>query len=676
MAVAWKLEFSEDALSVSNASAARVDISDLVKAGSLSWKAGVEKLGDPPRAGEMSFTLLGRDFEPLYEDSPYYPNVRRKRRFFLSVDTGSGFVDQFVGYARTYQPVYPGNVTTQEVEVVCGDGFDILSDERVPALDPPDAQSYADVVNADRPWGYWRLGDPAGTQAVAQVRTVKRGRGKNRRRVRIRSVRQDIITEAAGVSGSAGVYQGDTDVHLGEPGMVVGDPDTAARFTSASDIGRMRVDLTGVQNLSQTQQLTIEAIVKVASVGSGDIVATGPETSGGFPVWILAIGDSEGDVSMWVHDAGGAYSIASTAGPGAGIIDDNTRHHLIAVYDRRVVKFYVDDVEYAGAWEGYTPVPLDAPAANTFLYVGADPSAPAGSNDLTVDEFAVYEYALPAARRTAHYQAALNRGYPEESAGERILAAATHGLWSETGIAASAFLVQPTMQVGQAPIAVIEEAMEAEGLQTIFGFDGSGDPFYRGWEWKADSPYNEVQATFGAPAEGSEIEFGEERLRFDDEIYNEATLARDGGTAQTVLDSQSQTDNGIAVAEPITGLANADDADVAKLGAELLALYAEPTWALDELDLHSSDDDQAEQIFALGLGSLIRYKRRAVDENTGDVGDAIDVVTHVLGYEKRLEAGDVVSCTFKLARGFNAAPGHWRLGIEGFSELGETTVLG
>jgi hypothetical protein len=51
-------------------------------------------------------------------------------------------------------------------------------------------------------------------------------------------------------------------------------------------------------------------------------------------------------------------------------------------------------------------------------------------------------------------------------------------------------------------------------------------------------------------------------------------------------------------------------------------------------------------------------------------------VTRILRKEKSLDVHGDLRCTWSLARGFNASVSGWRVGVAGFSEVGQTTVAG
>lgn len=680
--IGWRLEFSPDDLSVPNADATRVDITSILKKGSLRWTAGGQTLGEGPKAGEMSFTLLGRDFEPHYAASPHFPNVLRKRRFFVSYGVGASFQDDFVGYARTFQPVWPGNVTHQEIDVVCGDGFDIIGDDRLPALDPPEATTHGEVLAFDEPSFQYALGERGGTKVVSHSRTRRQKKDESdrhwRRHHRVHRWRtRETRRHAEGISGPPGTYK--NTPKLGEPGGALGDPGTSVLFrgeqmlrgTPAREYARIPLD--GETELGDVAQLTIVALAKLERPPAGvSPVVSGPNvpslSQSSFRLaWqgdrlqftVRLTDETSKSVSALFFPPTGEWLYI------AGRWNGETGTRSVLVYDTAGNVYSGDnDMAFGELRRG---------EAAGYVYLNRD--AEGNYGDQWLQHVAIYEEELSLERIEAQVDSAFFRGYPQQTAGERIAAAAASDLWDESNIVTSPFSIVPAMKLGQSPLDVIEEAMGAEGVRSIFGFRPHGDPFYLPWEWLADD--TTVQLLVGAPRDQGEGElfFADQDLRYDDTVWNEATVSRDGGEAQTASDAASIEDFGPNSAEPVTGLPNTNDADVALLAQEIVGLYAEPTWVLERVDLHGGDAAELEALLTIGIGDLVRYRRRSYDDTAASMGAPIDVLAHVLGYEKRWEGSGQVTGTLYLARGFDAADGVWRMGVDGFSELGETTTL-
>ena len=667
----WRLEFTEDDLSVDNDSATWVDVTGDVRDGSLRWSSGIDAIGDEPRPGEMSFTMKGRDFEPLNSASTYYPNVKRWARFRLSLDRGAGFETEFIGYARKFQPQWPGGTSSyQEVDVVCGDGFDILAKDPLPSLDPHDADAYEAVIAADQPWGHWRLGEDEGTKLTSRLRSKqwqKRHKNATRRQkhYRIRETREEV----AGVAGPAGTYKNTPT--LGEDGAILGDPDTCVYFAGDGPNEYARILAEDSESISKGNVVTAEAWFKLEDPSPGtpsSCVVSGPY-GGILTSFYIYVGgtSSPWDVTFAVQGSPDNLYVDADGTVTAGVW-----YHAALTWDGTTLIGYLNGVE-VGRTVGSTT--MSDGSSNADILIGARNGSPRDAYFKGwIDEVALYEKALAPDRILAHYTAGTARGFPAETAQERIerlaLTEATVPWTSITVVSGGSFNVEPAMQHGQSRLEEIVRALAAEGVRAHFFFGRNGNPVVLGWEWQATGSYGTAQATFASQAGVGEVDFRALALTYDDEVFNTLTLSREGGDAVTVDNDASIAAHGASTAEPITGLSNTDDADVASLGNEFLMLYADPVWTLTSLDLVGKDDATVAQLVDRDIGDLLMFIAR--DEN-GD--PTIELLTWIIGYEKRIEAGDVLSGTWRLARGWNAAEGVWLLGLDGYSELGETTVL-
>jgi hypothetical protein len=352
--------------------------------------------------------------------------------------------------------------------------------------------------------------------------------------------------------------------------------------------------------------------------------------------------------------AGGLFVSAE----GTTTLAVGSTYHLVGTWGPNGASVYVN-----GALEGTNAGtgPMLAATNNNIIGIAGDWDIGGGLADATIDEVAIYERELTADRILAHYTAGAARGYPQQTAGTRIADIVTHALWSEASIQTSGRNLQPVFKHGQPKLEEISESMHAEGPQTLFFFNGSGDPVYLGHEWKATaSAYNTVQATFG---DGSgEIPYENVELVYDNETFNEVTTNREGGTSFTAevagVPRRANSD--------FTDVLLANDNETESLAGAVLDFYKTP--ALRPATLTVNGVQASTQIGARKIGHLVRVKRR------GQVGGAIDRVTHIIGYRKSLGPEKHLTCTWNLARGFDATlANNWRAGIAAFSEAGQTT---
>lgn len=605
-----------------------------------------------------------------YLGGPYYPNIVPLRRFRLRLTSGSTY-DMGIWYVTDWGPEWPDGFLNQTATVTCTDGFGLLTLDALDQMDPPSASSYEEVVSYDQPSFGYPLGEPEGTRVVSHVRRIKHlapgsyprpGYNGNPSLHIRRWKTTETRAEVEGVSGPSGTYKNAPT--LGVPGLIVGDSGTAvlfgasadSRFGGAQTYARIPLDQS---DLIDSNKLSIEVWQNGSSVG-GTWVSGPLSTAAGDSVFEL--GASGGAAYIRLRFTNGTSLLLTEPGS----ISANFTHHVVGTWDGQTAKVYVNGVEMAS--ETQTGVYLRQGNADDFLRIGVNQDL-TGPSNLILDEVAIYEKALSPARILAHYDAGANRGYAEQLAGDRIEAIVTSDLWSEANIQTGGFNVQPTFKFGQGKLDEILRTEQAENPSTHFYFNGTGDPVYLGWDYKAASPYNTVQATFGNGG-GGEVQYVDLSVSYDDEMFNRVTIAADGGEGQTAEDATSQAAynmTGGSRAFSLTGLPMSEDTDAARVAGLILDGYANPQFRFTSLSLTANDSSQKTQILNRQIGEPIRIKHRPKD------GTAIDIVTHILGRSFSLELGSTLNATWTLSRGFNAGDGFWRAGMVGFSEAGATT---
>lgn len=609
---------------------------------------------DDPQAGTANFTFDNRDrfLEPGFAGGY---NVRPLNRIRFSIDGDM----EFTGFITSWGVEWPDSAINQETTVTAVDGSALLELENLESLDPPDADSYADVVSFDDPSFYYRVGEPAGTKLVAHKRVVRYTKNHKKRKRVVRWKTRETREELGGVSGPSGTYKGTPS--LGQPGLILGDSDTAAYFDDQGPDNEYARVLLDASDLIDANALTIEAWVHPVS-SAGAIVGGPFNTGGNTSVFQLFRGGAGLTLTGFLLFIGG-----STLTVVGGTVPTDATSYVAMTWNGTTLILYVNGVE-TGRVTGSGK--LDSGDANEFLYIGrASFSGITDFFDGRTDEVAVYEKALSPARILAHYQAGAQRGFAEQTAGARILTIATHDLWAETDIQAGVFNVQPQMKHGQSKLEELMEAFACEGPHNHWFFQGNGDPKYLGWNFADTTPYNAVAATVGDGA--GEVPYEDVSLVYDDLIYNEVTISRDGGEAQTVSDAASQSAYRIRRYSE-TGLILSRDEDAATIAATILDEFKQPQLRASSITLSGADSGALTQIRTREPGDLIRVKRRPKG------GTAIDRVARIKSKSVTIPRGHYAnppSCTFQLTRGFNAALSEWHLGISGFSELGSTAVL-
>lgn len=651
-----KLEFAPATLAT--AAPAYTDVTaDLIEA---EWWSGKANDLDEPQAGGATFHLAnpGRKYEPEYTASPFYPNIDTDRRFRLTLTDASGAVQQGIYYVEAWDVDYPAGTAYSEVVVTCVDGFGLLAAETLPFLDPPDATSYPEVVDFDQPGFYYREGEPSGSKLVSHVRKTKRKGKRKPRKVKWRT--WETVAEVEGLSGPPGTYVNNPT--LGEPGVVLGDPDTSVRFTrTRNTYARIPLDATGLETVTGNA-LSVEAWIKlVALTGSTFVIVTGPQKPDTSRIWTLyTVRPTATDFAAFqvADNAGGVITLVGTIPMTAG-----NWIHIVGTWGDGLQKIYVNGVLDVTASFGASSIATAA--ASTDMNIGIIPSSTNGM-DGWIDEVAIYESVLSPARVLAHYNAGLARGYAQQLTGARIAAVASSPLWSTAGVDAGYFQVQPTMQFGQPKLDTILEAVAVERPRSLFFFDGSGNPIYKDFDALESAA---TAVTFG-DLHGTEVNYSDVDLVYDNEIYNVVTGSYDGGELVTVTDAQSVTDRKTKTRDQETGMPLTSTKDVTTVVSTILSEWAKPTLRPDTVTVIGGDARRLTHVLRRGIGDTVRVKRR------GEGGVPIDRQCVILGYRKSWSRDRVASATFQLSRGFNASVTRWRLGTTGFDELGTGTVLG
>lgn len=235
-----------------------------------------------------------------------------------------------------------------------------VADLKFPAIA---TKPYADVVRADQPTGYWRLGEAAG----------------------------EVAEDSAGAN--EGTYL--NGVTLGRPGALAGDADKAAGFASATST---KVDVPWSDSLNGAV-FTIEAWAKVTG-GAGQyrspLTSRADSPQRGYifyaepgNTWQFWTG--KGDNTGWTTLSGPAVQVNSYA-------------YLVGKYDGTTMYFYVNGVLASQVTAPFSPNDVNP------LRIGGGATEGDGNFFFQgdVDEVAVYSTALSEDQILAHYVA----GFP------------------------------------------------------------------------------------------------------------------------------------------------------------------------------------------------------------------------------------------------------------------------
>jgi hypothetical protein len=264
------------------------------------------------------------------------------------------------GTSLTISNVTAANVGNY-VAVVSNAGGSVTSTVATLTIPTPPTQAYADLVRADGPVAYWRLGEAAGSEIADDE-----------------------------IGSNDGTYL--EGVTLGVPGAIDEDPNTAASFEAAVS---QKVDVPWSDVLNPPT-FTAEVWARVTGT-TGDYRspltsrADGPQRGYIFyaePGNTWQFWSGEGDTSGWDNIPGPA-------------IQTNAWTHLVATYDGTTKRFYVNGLLVGTSTEPFA-VNDQSP-----LRIGGGASEGPGNYFFhgDVDEVAIYDEALSHEAIILHYLA-------------------------------------------------------------------------------------------------------------------------------------------------------------------------------------------------------------------------------------------------------------------------------
>ena len=220
---------------------------------------------------------------------------------------------------------------------------------------------YRAAVLADKPIAYLRFGEKSGVVANDET-----GHG-----------------HTAAVSGT---------VTWGVPGAIASDVDTAVGLDGTTSL----IDLGDSIDFAGTMPFSLEIWFKASTIDTSYRFLIGKDDSpaSGREEWGVVVQKVDGlDFERYVMGSGNG------AGTSAMSLRDRWVHSA-SVYDGQVLAFYID-----GALIDQSPDTRPQLTKKVPLYVGSDGMGH-GVFDGTIDELAIYDFALSAARIKAHFDAA------------------------------------------------------------------------------------------------------------------------------------------------------------------------------------------------------------------------------------------------------------------------------
>jgi hypothetical protein len=534
-------------------------------------------------AGTATITLnnLTRSFDPQI-----VTGLRPMNRWRIRATHNAVTYPLFLGYAESYEQSWPADGEDAITVVRLVDEFKVLALDTLPAMNPPTAQNYADVVLFDQPQGYWRFQE----EFTSDDRIMVPAAG---------GVSMTFETSwgrtASPIVGDAGVD------HIS--GTPYGARSTTFRFFTieGSEFTTTKgLPVNGPGDAAGLNTMTFEVWMKSseATPATERYLALSPRTDGGTSAqWGLFL-QTDGKLRATAVNSGGtAYNAVSNSA-----ISANVWYHIAITVQAAFTSLYVNGVLQTpqGAFSGV----FDTADVGAHLQLGQDTEA---GGTRYYDEPAFYRYTLTSDRLLAHYQAGALRGYPIQAPADRAASVVA----DSSSIAATSFAdtfgreLIPTFQHGQS---VLEELRNAElGEQGFLFIAKDGTITMLQANYQGISPYNVVQATFDD--DGTDLPYRDITVDYSETfLYNEVQGSVVDGELYTDDDATSISRYGKRTLS-IPALPIVTPGDITSIAANLLAAYKDPITRITSLTTYLTSTAVIAATLSLDLGALVRILR-------------------------------------------------------------------
>jgi hypothetical protein len=531
-------------------------------------------------AGTAQLTLNNRSRE---FDPQVVTNLRPMNRWRLRLIHNSVTYDVFLGYAESYEQSCPGLGFDAVTTVRLVDEFKVLALAKLPAMDPPTAQSYSDVVRFDEPQGYWQLQGllegaiyaPAVGPTSLAMNTMTR-------------VASPIVGDAA-VDAIAGVLYGARSTT------------SWIRTIESLDVGAPELQVGGPGDAAGLSEFTVEMWFKSseATPAAGRKIAEGPDASTGGAQWGLNL-ETNGAITAYVHNTTPTLFSATSS---AGAVTANTWYHLALVLTSGNLFLFINGAQ--AALTGSVTGSIGAMAASEFMQLGTD-TAVGGTR--YYDEVAFYRHGLTAARIAAHYTAGVNRGFPTQDPGARITAvlSASTSVASSSVRAGSREMI-PAFMNGQSPLDELRKAEDADNVDAMLFVAKDGDVTFLDDGHRSASPWNTVQATFDD--DGTDLPYRDLTVDYSETfLYNTIQAARVGGEISSSTDSTSISRYRERLLQ-LSELPLTTDSDVSAIATAVLAKYKDPMTRITSVSMFLTSTAMIAAVLDLELADRVRIYR-------------------------------------------------------------------
>jgi len=555
---------------------------------------------DKVQAGTAVLTLGNADrrFDPTYTAGPYWDAVAgetkvlpmRQLRIVATYDGDAypifhGFVDE---WDQRYAP--PADAT---VVVTATDAFKVLA-----AADLPPSV-YAAEILADEPVAWWRFSESADEDEARDE-----------------------------ISGFTLTKNGTPT--LGAAGLVTRDDSGSAQLNASTDGFQKR--LTPIDGGADSTPiaggpLTVEFIYK-NNGGTGvfafDCGQTDDSASPtGFEVQVDAFNDRL--LFAVISVIPGSFASVLSSG---GTPTDGDPHHIACVWQAGgTLKIYIDGIDRTASVVSATNAAFRTGGQVAF---GSTTTVAYGTVNIEpcfVDEYALYDHGLSAARVLAHSDARKVGGqWAGDTTGERIGRILDAVEWpaADRDLDDGESTLQ-SADLGGGALAAAQKVEETEA--GILYVKGDGTVRFRGRHSPFLPPHSEIQATFGDGA--GELNYSGLTYKLGENlIYNDVAVARVDGTIQRASDATSRRKFKRRTLTR-SGLLHQGDSTSRSLAYYLLGRYKRPVLRITQMVVDPSSGDGVALypvVLSLDLGDRTRVLRRPQD-----LGSAIDQETAIEG---------------------------------------------
>lgn len=593
------------------------DVTDYVRA--ISIRRGRDHELQRAEAGTMSVLLDNRDrrFDPTYTSGAYYPNVLPMRQIRVRAYWGGTVYDLYRGFVEAWPQAWPEYGKDAVVEVTAFDALGALQ------LASP-VGTYRLLVLSDDPVGYWRLGEAAGIVALDETSNNNDGFYRTSGRALV-----------MGATGANLAGDGDPAVQL------VFDPAPA---------DEEYVEVPDDATLDVGDVFSVEFWIKVTSYGNGVRVAGKTDfltgAGAGWNVWVNLSGAVE--LREWV---GANTIVSSSVAAGTGW------EHYVVTKNGSTRAVYRNGVDVTSLGTNVTLTSTSHPWRMLSSYAG-------GSIDVSLDDVALYDYALTAAQAADHYQAGASTR-PAETAADRI------GYYLDT-------VAWPTglrdLDTGQTSLTTSDvadgtaaDAIQAiaEGERGLVFANPGGTVVFQDRHWRVLNA-----ATAGAvlgDGGGTEIPVGDIVAGYDvQDVWNHIVVTPNGGTAVTASDASSQA---AYYRRSLELSLQTTDRNEAQAAADyMLARYKDPHLRVNQVTMLGGSGTS---IWPHALGGDI--STRWTVRRRPPAGGTIETDVHLEAVEHDIRPGPVWTTTWSLSP---ADPQqYWVLDDAALSVLDSTTRL-